>query len=315
MEISVIIPLFNKAPHIIRAIESVLTQTAPASEIIVIDDGSTDNGSEIVASLASKNPIIKLISQDNKGASFTRNRGVELASSEHVAFLDADDEWKPDYLAQIQRLYINFPDCGAYATSYEVIEENGDKSLPAAAGLPPAPWMGIIPNYFKMLQGGNPFFTSSIVMPKTIFKNLGGFPIGVKRGEDRMLWTLLAVKYPIAYSPSRQVVYRQDAVNRATHIFQPEIKVIQLMDEMIKTEGVPMGLINDFLDYEAYLKIRKASRLIKSGNSNSAMVFLSDAKKNKRYRLKWLWWFLLSKMPFFLIRIFRKLKNKIPSIK
>ena len=281
MDIAVIIPIYNKAPHITRSINSVINQSLPASEIIVIDDGSTDNSYEMAASLAEKNSIIKLHTQKNMGASFTRNRGVELAKSPHVAFLDADDEWKPDYLSNIQRLYHNFPDCGAYGTSYEVIEENGIKSFPKSAGVPPAPWIGIIPNYFKMIQEGNPFYTSSIVMSKSVYNNLGGFPLGVRRGEDRMLWVLLAVKYPIAYTQSCQVMYHQEAVNRASNIFQPETKLIQLLETMLANDEVPMGLIEDFKDYGAYLKIRKAGKLIKSGDTNSAKTFLRASKKIK----------------------------------
>jgi glycosyltransferase involved in cell wall biosynthesis len=159
MDISVVIPLFNKGQVIARTIDSVLNQTLPASEIVIINDGSIDNSAEIVAALARNNLRIKLHSQNNLGASFARNRGVELAKFEHIAFLDADDEWKPDFLIHIQRLYNNFPDCGAYATAYEVVEENGSRYFPPLIGVPPAPWIGIIPNLFKMMQDGSPFYT------------------------------------------------------------------------------------------------------------------------------------------------------------
>src|SRR5437867_8785658 len=102
MRVSVIIPLFNKAPYIARALTSVAAQTNRDFDVMVIDDGSTDDGPRIVE--AFNDLPIHLISQENAGPGAARNRGLELAQGELVAFLDADDEWLPDYLAESVRL-------------------------------------------------------------------------------------------------------------------------------------------------------------------------------------------------------------------
>ncbi len=93
--VSVVIPAYNAAKYIGRAIDSVLAQTRPADEIIVVDDGSTDNTADVAHGYGDK---IRFIRQENAGASVARNTGIEAATSEWIAFLDADDEWLPQKL-------------------------------------------------------------------------------------------------------------------------------------------------------------------------------------------------------------------------
>jgi len=119
MEISVIIPLYNKAPYIKRAIDSIKNQTHPASEIIIVDDGSTDSSNRVVSAIAKENSNIKLFTQKNMGASVARNRGVELATSDYVAFLDADDEFlENNFLSKLNSYIIN------YKADYILIKRN-----------------------------------------------------------------------------------------------------------------------------------------------------------------------------------------------
>jgi len=96
VRVSVIVPLFNKAPYIERALSSVAAQTYRDFELIVVDDGSTDEGPRIVEAFTDL--PIHLIRQENAGPGAARNRGLELAQGELVAFLDADDEWLSNYL-------------------------------------------------------------------------------------------------------------------------------------------------------------------------------------------------------------------------
>lgn len=96
MRVSVIIPLYNKAPYIRRALDSIRSQTFAEYEVIVVDDGSTDGGQDAVLEL--DDPRFRLISQENAGPGAARNRGLGEASGEFVAFLDADDEWLPEFL-------------------------------------------------------------------------------------------------------------------------------------------------------------------------------------------------------------------------
>ena len=123
--ISVVIPLYNKENHIINTINSVLNQSYKNFELIVVNDGSTDNSLEIANKCLTNFENKKIINQKNRGLSGARNTGVYKSEGELVAFLDADDTWHPDFLKHIYDLYINFPEASLYGTNYlEKYDEN-----------------------------------------------------------------------------------------------------------------------------------------------------------------------------------------------
>jgi hypothetical protein len=296
-KVSVVIPLFNKEKYICRAIESVLGQTQLPDEIVVVDDGSMDRSADEVWKI--EDSRVRLIQQANAGEGAARNKGVAEAKYELVAFLDADDEWRPDFLSHIHRLVNNFPDCGAYATAYEVIRPGMEKEYPSLPEIPPAPWIGILPNMFKMLQQTLPFFPSSIAMPRKVFHALGGFPTGVKRGADLMMWIQLGLKYPIAYSPSPQAVYHTEADNRACNIFPSlgEPASARLIAQLMERHEIPAALVEDVMDYYAIEQIGKAGELVKAGHSRTARDLLSKVRQNRKYRRIWLWWSFWAILP------------------
>jgi glycosyltransferase involved in cell wall biosynthesis len=111
LRISVIVPLFNKANYVARAIRSILAQTLTEFELLVVNDGSTDGGEQVVATFT--DPRIRLLHQPNAGPGAARNRGLAEARGEYVAFLDADDEWLPEYLASGIRILDNVPEAAS----------------------------------------------------------------------------------------------------------------------------------------------------------------------------------------------------------
>lgn len=146
--------------------------------MIVVDDGSTDGGAEVVG--AFDDPRIRLIRQENRGVSAARNRGIEAARAELVAFLDADDEWMPRHLEALLRLREKYPQAGAYGTAY-LLQENGSTARvpPFSAEIPPEPWEGLLPNYYRDAIRGTPPISSSIVaVPRRILNEVGGFNTG-----------------------------------------------------------------------------------------------------------------------------------------
>jgi len=113
---SIVIPLYNKANHIKNTLQSVLDQTFTSFEIIIINDGSTDNSLGVVKAFI--NERILVFSIENKGVSYARNFGVAKATTELIVFLDADDTWKPHHLEDLKELHEEFPNCGMYAKAY-----------------------------------------------------------------------------------------------------------------------------------------------------------------------------------------------------
>ena len=113
---SVIMPLYNKAPYVRKAAESVVAQTCKDWELVVVDDGSVDSGGEIVKSI--NDSRIRLVRQDNAGVSAARNRGVAGTTSPYICFLDADDWWEPTFLEEMAQLIERYPDAGIYGTGY-----------------------------------------------------------------------------------------------------------------------------------------------------------------------------------------------------
>lgn len=114
--ISVVIPLYNKEKQIAKTLQTVLNQTYQDFEIVIVNDGSTDGSVDEVKKFL--NPRIRLINQKNGGVSAARNRGIEEAKGEYIAFLDADDLWDIDHLEVLYQLILAYPKNGAYATAY-----------------------------------------------------------------------------------------------------------------------------------------------------------------------------------------------------
>jgi Glycosyltransferases involved in cell wall biogenesis len=151
--------------------------------VIVIDGGSSDYGLTIVEDFTNIDSRIRLIAQEDKGVSEARNQGIRESKSELISFLDADDEWMPNYLETILRLREKYPDAGLYATSLKTeVTENVlmdmDEELRDLV-----PNEGLLLNYFKAVLKKDVskidlFSTSSVTVPKKVFSEIGGFQAG-----------------------------------------------------------------------------------------------------------------------------------------
>ena len=212
--ISIVIPLYNKAKSIERTIQSVLDQSYADFELIVVNDGSTDNSLNVVQEYVREKCKVygvkcKIISQDNAGVSAARNRGIKEAKGEYVAFLDGDDVWETDYLEAMARLINDYPNASLYGLGFgwirngERIPRNGDNMR------------GVIPDDWTWLMR---FWTSTCCAPKKAILEVGLFNESLSHGEDLDMWWRLMLHGTAVFDNTREFAYYvQDAENRAMH--------------------------------------------------------------------------------------------------
>lgn len=227
MKISVVIPLYNKEKQIAHTLQSVFKQTFQDFEVVVVDDGSTDGSVAEVEKLSDSR--IRLIHQKNAGVAAARNRGIEEAKGDLIAFLDADDEWKPEYLATQYLLFQQYPDCSVFVCNYEFRNTEGKVIPTIIRKLPFSGEDGILSNYFEMASCSHPpLWTSAVMVKKQAIQAIGGFPVGIKSGEDLLTWARLAVNVKIAYSRTPLAVFIRDEVlfNKDQRQRMPEVEDI-----------------------------------------------------------------------------------------
>jgi glycosyltransferase involved in cell wall biosynthesis len=212
--VTAVIPLHNKEREIGRTLRSVLAQAALPAAVVVVDDGSTDGGAEVVRSM--HDARIRLIQQPNAGVSVARNRGIAASPTDLVALIDADDEWKPDFLRRVYALHTAFPDAGLWGAGFTLIDSHsGPEVTMKFPGVPRDPAGGLVKDFLRSSLKAPIVCASSVLCRRSILDKVGGFPEGVRLGEDLDLWMRIALNYPVAYIADPLVLYHKGASNRA----------------------------------------------------------------------------------------------------
>lgn len=207
MRFSVIIPLFNKSSYVNKALESVLSQSFKEFELIVVDDGSTDDSYSMARTILEKGVVsYKLIHQENKGVSCARNNGVKLSCGEYLCFLDADDWWSPTFLEKMDKLIHDYPEAGIYGTNYYYVK-NGRKRV--CVTTTQTGYINYCRCYSEKLQ--MPLWTGAISVSRVVFDEMGGFRPHLRLGEDFDLWIKIALKYKVAFLDDPLSYYYQDS--------------------------------------------------------------------------------------------------------
>jgi len=188
---SIVIPLYNKEQSIVNTIKSVLNQSYQDFEIVVVNDGSTDNSLKLVEQI--NDSRIRIINKPNRGVSSARNRGIKEAKSELIALLDGDDLWEHNYLEEMNSLIIDFPDRAIWGCNYDIID-NG-KHVERIVNLPIL-FKGELNDYFDGSKNYPLFWTSSVILKKSKTIEIGGFDERITIGEDLDLWFRMILNYP-----------------------------------------------------------------------------------------------------------------------
>ena len=290
IEFSVVIPLYNKAPYILRAIHSVSIQATKNIELIVVDDGSTDHGPDIVRSIHDFR--LRLMKQENKGVSEARNAGIRNSRGRIIAFLDADDEWKPGFLKRMKVLVNKYPQAGLYASAYERKHSNGKVEAAKYKFIPPPPWEGIMPNYFKAAAFGiPPVCSSAVCIPRSVLDHVGMFRAGSRMGEDLDLWARIALCYPIAFSTITGAIYHEETDNRACNANFTEADehpFVKSYEKFCNKQQIVLNE-NDINLYIGRLKLENARQHVLSGNYKRARQILSCGVCTPSRMRKFLW--------------------------
>ncbi|MET0210653.1 MAG: glycosyltransferase family A protein [Burkholderiaceae bacterium] len=287
--ISVVIPLYNKEAHIDRAIESVLAQSDQDFEIIVVDDGSKDGGAALVEACGDRR--VQLIRQANAGVSVARNVGVAAARGAIIAFLDADDAYKPDFLANVRQLAGQHPHAVAIAMNYEVVAPNGGVQL----GVDPARTASRMLDplaYFQIGKYGSPVFSSSVAVRREALLSVGGFPAGVRLGEDIDTWLRLLFSGPIWFDVRAGGVYFNDATNRALNSNPPPERYVffDSIDRWLAQHPDRGEERRESEEFKNFFRLLHAHHQIRYGDAGKGRALLksfhTDAFRKEKLRLQ-----------------------------
>ncbi len=265
MIFSIIIPLYNKAYSIEGCINSVLSQSYPDFEVIVVNDGSTDNSLSIVSSSFSDEiarGIIKVIDQPNQGVSVARNNGTLTAQSNFICFLDADDEWKPDFLHNMKSLIEDYPEAALYCLQHETksLNQHPVKNRCYYKN----GFRGYVNNFYKASLFGSIANSSKVCVVKKDLMSIGGFPENQKSGEDLYLWMELARLGKIAF-------YNK--------VFS-RVNIKEDLSRIGRSNSIPYPLTYYSIDYNS----NKLSFWARVYLRRIYLAHINDSIKNKQYK-------------------------------
>ncbi len=233
--VTIVVPAYNASEYIAKTVKSVLQQTYTDFELLVIDDGSTDDTADIVHNFSLQDSRVKLISQENQGVSVARNTGIKMAKGEFIAFLDADDLWLPNKLvSHLEHLHQN-SEVGVSFGKVEFLSSNGE--LTGYISNSP---LGAIKSEYLLYE--NPTVTTSnIVVRREVFEQVGYFDEQISYSED-LEWLLRL---------SCHQAWKIEGINKVLTRYR--ISQNSLSSDLYKMEQGWNLLINKVMNYAPYL--------------------------------------------------------------
>jgi glycosyltransferase involved in cell wall biosynthesis len=308
MKVSVVVPLYNKAAYIRRTLDSILAQTHSDFEIIVVDDGSTDDGPQVVRQYS--DPRIRLVSQENRGLAAARNRGVAESQTEWVAFLDADDEWLETFLERTVAVTQSHPSVSVVFANVRTAE-SGDVYLPATAGVQ------LVSDYlrFHVENGFAGISPCAVLIRKENLLNAGGFPEGVRFGEDIDTWVRLAwTSCEMACLGEPLALYHTDAGGR---LCSQRGHHLHSLDALLNTYSlwsrqgrIPPRFAESSLRFLHVAYLRRAYLLMDIGdNAEARRILRTECQMRLCGYRRWWKYYLRTWTPAWLLKVLRRLRG------
>ena len=282
---SVVIPLFNKRAHIGRSVASVLGQDVRDLELVVVDDGSTDGGGDVVAGI--DDARLRLLRQPNQGVSAARNRGIAETTGPRIALLDADDEWAPGFLTEIDALVAEFPQASIHATAYRLAAGGRSRPMSNWKAMRSGPERRLIDYLDCLGRDVFPFSASSVCVARAAFERAGGFDTGLAVGDDVLMWIQLARQGMVAWSSAERSFYHRDAENRALEHPQRLERELDFLDHLVPHcrgdwhDGAAAPALRRFVSGKI---AGTAARLLRADDASRARQFLDCNRDLLLYR-------------------------------
>ena len=308
-KVSIIIPLYNKAPYVTKALESVKAQTFTDYECLIVNDGSIDNSEAVVQSWLSRNSQytvhFTVYTQESAGVSAARNHGISLSTGEYICFLDADDWWAPTFLEEMMGVVKDYPEAGIYACDYYRVKNGKLLTYPKHVS-------GYI-NYYKVYtrSGAMPLHPDGVLVPRKVLMEINGgltdinvFPKNIKMGEDFLFFMKIVSRYKVAFLDKQLVYFNQDADanNRATSkLHDPKYHMLWNLGR-IEDGGLRNEDVKNYKDMIDFLRMFSLGAYLESVEYHDAAA--AEMAKVSRW----------NKLRFTLKRYWMKIDNKLKQL-
>lgn len=296
---SVIIPVYNKEKFIEKTLQSVLNQTFSDFEVIVINDGSTDESENKILDI--KDDRINCFTKKNEGVAIARNFGILKATGSFICFLDADDYWYPNFLSVMKSYIEKLPTQKVFASAIEI--ETKKNKFPAQYSIPKNNDYQIV-NFFEASQYESVLWTSSVVIEKTVFEKTGIFDEKIKISEDTDLWIRIGLIYEVVFiwEILACYIYDNQSVSRnMNYVFE------DYFFEKFKTEEKTNKKLKQYLDLNRFSSVIKLK--INGDNKRAKKLIENIDTKSLSCKKR----FLLNS-PTFALKILIKIKSFLAEI-
>lgn len=264
-KISIIIPLYNSAKTIGRTLDSILCQTFSDFEVIIVNDGSTDDGVPFVKKNYNDSRI-KIISQGNRGVSAARNHGAREAKGEFLVFQDADDLWTKFHLADLVDLYNRYPNAGIYSTAHRDLYATFSASYTVKSNNSEG---FFLIDYFRYAKDYTIFIHGSTVLfKKNIFDRVGGFDETIPVGEDLDLWARILFTRDLAFCNKISSFYVKTNANSASSnskIRNVHVTVLETIYNLKRNSDIPDEKYKNVIEFGKAVFLMKLNGLIARG--------------------------------------------------
>lgn len=297
---SIIIPLYNKEHFVSKTLEGVLNQLFTDYEVIVVNDGSTDQSVAKVEQVNDKR--ITILHQQNQGVSAARNKGIETANAKFICFLDADDVWQANHLQSFYEAIITFPDAKMYCNRYVTLLAKNVKVKNTFIDIADD-YEGYVTDFFKSSLINRMALTSAVCIKKEVYQEIGGFNPTISSGQDTDYWIRIAIIYRVVITKNTTLIYNYLAANNSlskTPINQKKLSTF----EQFAAEELKNDSLKKFIDAH---RIFYAMHFHILGYKKEKRKWLAGVNK-KHLRFKTL---CLLALPSFVSRGLLKMKHLI----